>query len=521
MITSNTLRAPLRVVRVALTLGGALGLGAMLEPVAGAGERGEGSAVPAESVMRLDDCIAAAMQQNRQRPASRFAVALAEAQHRQALAGNWPQVALKAAYQRMDEAPDFLFPASQMGIPPQTTTVPAGTALITVPAGVLGPVAVQLPVTTPAQTVTTAGQLFPIPAQDVKLADPTSFFGSVNATWLLFDGGMRRGFREQAAGQVEMMKADARRTDLEIVDAVKRYYFGTVLAHQLCTVGRDTLGRMEATLALTETMYQQGSGRVKKTDFLDNKVMVESLRAMLPLLERNEAMGRAALANTMGLPWNASIRPADAEIALPPAPPGLERLAGDVYQFNPDWARVEAALRALEGGVRTARSGHAPKVALTGELHRWANDYDAGVATRGNKQGYTVGVGLEVPLFDGFLTREKVAAARARVAQLKEQQLLLKEGLGLQLKEVFLGLAASRDAETATHAALQAAEENRALTTRAYHDELVDTEKMIRTQLMEALMAAQHYKTRYDLAAGQARLELIVGTGVRQQWEGR
>lgn len=482
------------------------------------------SAAPASDSaveMRLDECLAAAMQHNRQRPASRFAVAMAEAQHRQALSGYWPHATLKAAYERMDQAPDFLFPASQMGVPPQTITVPAGTALITVPAGVLAPVAVQLPVTTPAQTISTSGQLFPIPAQDIKLMDPDSLYASVNATWLLYDGGMRKGYREQAAGQIDMLKADAHRTDLEIVDSVKRYYYGAVLARQLHELGRDTLARMEATLSLTETMYKEGSGKVQKTDYLDNKVMVESLRAMVSLLEKNEAMAQAALANTLGLPWTASVRPADKELPLAPFNENLDGLVGTAYQFNPDWAKVEAGLRALEGGVTTAKSGYAPKLALTGELHKWWNSYDSGVATSTNKDGYTVGIGFEIPIFDGFLTRNKIAEAQARVAKLKEEQFLLKEGIGLQIKDAFLGLVAAQKSERATFEAMTAAQENRDLNARAYQSELVETDKMIRAQLMEALMSAQHYKTRYDFVALRSRLDLLVGTGILDKLESR
>ena len=471
--------------------------------------------------MGLEDCINAAVQNNRRRPAARIAVAIAEAQHRQALSGYWPHVTLQAAYQRMDEAPDFIFPAGQMGVPPQSITVPAGTAMITVPAGVLAPVAVQLPVATPAQTITTSGQLFPIPAQDVKLMDRDSGVASVSAQWLLYDGGMRRGYREQAAGLIDMMKAEAHRTDLEIVDTVKCYYYGAVLAAQLHELGRDTLARMEATLNLTETMYREGSGKVQKTDYLDNKVMVESLRAMVNLLEKNEAMAQAALANTMGLPWNASVLPRDEEIPPGPVPAGLDGLVSGAYQFNPDWAKVEAALRSLEGGVITARSGHAPKLALTGELHQWWNSYDAGMATAANKAGYTVGLGFEVPLFDGWLTRNKVAEARARLAKLKEEQLLLKDGLGLQVKDAFLGLVAAQKSQQATRDAMTAAQENRDLTTRAYQNELVETEKMIRAQLMEALMAAQHFKTRYDVVALRSRLDLLVGTEVLARLDGR
>lgn len=476
-------------------------------------------APPAASmtVRTLADCLETALQNNRRRPASQLAVAIAEAQHRQALSGYWPHATLKAAYQRMDEAPNFLFPAGQMGVPPQTVTIPAGTALINVPAGVLAPVAVQLPVETPAQSITSAGQVFPIPPQEVKLMDPDSTMASVNVTWPLYDGGMRKGYREQALGQIEALKADARRTDLEITDTVKRYYYGAILAAQVHQVGRDTLERMEATLRLTETMYKEGSGKVKKTDYLENKIMVESLRAMVALLEKNTAMAQAALANTLGLPWTASVRPADPELPAAEFSGNLDALVGAAYEFNPDWAKVEAGLRALEGGVTTARSGHAPKIALIGELHQWWNRYDAGMATDRNKQGYTLGIGLELPLFDGFLTRQKIAEARARVAKLKEEQFLLKDGLGLQIKDVFLGLAAAQQSARATLDAQTAATENRDLTTRAYQNELVETEKMVRSQLMEALMTAQHLKARYDQLALQSSLGLLVGTELQRR----
>ena len=68
---------------------------------------------------------------------------------------------------------------------------------------------------------------------------------------------------------------------------------------------------------------------------------------------------------------------------------------------------------------------------------------------------------------------------------------------------------------------MNAAEENRDLNTRAYQQELVETEKVIRAQLMEALMTAQHYKVRYDHVALQSQLNLLVGTEVLRRVEGR
>jgi len=469
-------------------------------------------------VLSLKDCLRIAMEKNRRRPASQFAVAMAEAQHRQALAGYWPQVTAKAGWFRLDEAPNFIFPASRMYIPPQTVNVPGGSAAVTIPANAFGPgfppVAVQMPVSFPGQSVTTTAQVFPVPEQNVKLLNPQNFTASGDMTFLLYDGGMRKGYREQALGAVQAAQADARRTDLEITDSIVRLYYGAVLARQLHQVGKDTLARMEVTLELTESMYKNAAGKVNMTDYLDNVVMVETIRSLVAELAKNEAAAEAALAYTMGLSWNATVRPSDEEMPYHPFAGNLEELVTTAYEFNPDWAKLEAGLRALDGAVSTARSGYYPKVAFTGELHRWWNSYTAGTATAANKAGWTIGAGMEIPVFDGFLTKNKVAEALARVAKLKEEKVLLREGIGLQLRESFLSLDAASKTYQATNRAMGAAQENRDLTSRAYQSELVETEKVIRAQLFEALMSAQYLKARYDLVAIESQISLVVGQEV-------
>lgn len=464
----------------ATVLGRSLAVGLLLfVPVTNSARAQEATAaVDAPDSVRtwtLEECLATALENNHLRPASQFAVAAAEAQHRQALAGYWPQVNFRGGYQHLDESPNFLFPASSIKIDALT---------------------------------------FPVPEQDITLMDPDSFLGSASLIWLLWDGGMRKGYGEQAQGQLEMLQHEARRTDLEIIDTVKRYYYGAVLARQLHEIGSLTLERMEATLDLTETMYKEGSGTVKKTDFLDNKIMVESIRSLVAVAEKNEAMAQAALANSMGMPWTESARPAATEIPFAPFSADLEQMVGAAYEFNPDWGKLEAGLKARSGAVRTAKSGYFPKVALTGDLHKWWNDLSTGMATDANKDGWAVGVMMEVPLFDGFLTRNRVAETRARWKETNEKGLLLREGIGLWVKDIVLGLATTQKQYQATLDAMQAAAENRDLNTRAYQNELVETEDVIRSQLVEALMQVQHYKMRYDHLALRARLDLVVGTEV-------
>ena len=329
---------------------------------------------------------------------------------------------------------------------------------------------------------------------------------------------MREGYREQAIGQVAMLKEEVKRTDLEIADTVTRYYYGAVLAGRMNQLATDTLARLEATLSVTETFYK-GGGTVKKTDWLENKVTVEGIRLLAVKIAKNEVMAQAALANTMGLSWDRRVRPKDTEIPFSPLVVDLNELVSTAYAFNPDWNKIEAGLRAAEGILKTAKSDHFPKLALFGNVSRWWNEHDSGLATDVNKKSWEVGVGVEIPIFGGFLTQSKVAEAKARLAMIKEQQFLLEEGIGLQMKRIFLDLDAARKSYECSKEALEAARENRSLNIRAYQSELVETGSVIRAQLMEAIVAAQHQKIRYDYVALKSKLNLLVGTEVLKQLE--
>jgi outer membrane protein len=471
--------------------------------------------------LNLQECLNIAKKRNQSQPASRFALQAAEALHRQAMAAYWPQITLRGAYELMDEPRNFLFPGRTFAVPGGSFQTPGGS--INIPANAFGP---GLPAQNAAipvgpQNVSIPGMQFHLPDQDIKLYDRSSWYATLEAKWLLWDGGKREGLADQARAGVDAARAAAHRTDMEVSDSVKRHYYGAVVARQMNQLGQDTLARMEATLSLTETLYKEGSGRVKKTDYLDNKVMVETLRSAVALLEKNEAMTRASLAYTMGLTWKDSIIPKDQEVPYQPSNTDLEALVSQAYSFSPDWQTIEAGIRAAEGAVRTAKSGHFPRVFLKGDLHRWWNDANEGYATDENKQGWTITVGIELPIFKGFLTRNRISRARADLNKVKAERVLLREGIGLKVRDIVLGLGAAEKRYQATLEAKETATENRDLNTRAYQNDLVETGDVIRAQIMEAIMAAQHYKMRYDHATLLSKLNLVVGTEVKREMERR
>ena len=431
----------------------------------------------------LEACIEIALENNRHRPASRLAVEIAEAQHRQALSARWPQVSLTTALTRRDDDPVFIFPEET-----STYAISLGTQ--------------------PLETTVT------VPDKHVMLMDRTHFTATVDLVYPLYTGGLRRAVARQAEAGVTAARQEARRTDLQVVVDVRRMYWGAVLSRELAAIGQEALDRLEVTLELTENLYRRGSGRVMKTDFLKHKVVVESVRSLVARLAGNEPLSRAALANTMGLAWDREVEPATREIPFEAYPGELEDLVADAYRFNPDWGRLEAGLTALEARIDEAKSGRLPKVALIGQVQALANPHDKGIVGPDEKRSWLAGVAVELPLFDGFLTRHRIGEARARLARLEHQQVLLREGLGLQVKAIFLELRRVQSQEEAAGAALAAAHDNRRLNVRAYQDDLVEMQDVIEAQLMESFVRARYQLVRFGHAVARAQLEFVIGREV-------
>ncbi len=466
---------------------------------------------PAADTFDLRRCLELALENGHRHKAAASGVDVARAEQAQAVSSHYPQVSAGLTYTRLDHDPNFEFPASIIAVP--ASSFQTSPITITLPANAFGPQLppVNVPLQVPGTTVQIPAQAMQIPPQTVELMDRNLWTGSLSAVYALYTGGLAGARITQARAGVEVARQEQRRTDLEVVYDVTRAYYGVVLAHQLAVLGRDTLTRMEATLELTEQLFKTGSGRVKRTDYLRNKSMVEAIRAMVADLDSQERTATAGLEAAVEWDHPGGIRVADQELTFTPGDARLEQALSRAYGGSPELARVQAAIAASAAEIDAARAGHLPTVGLFADLHLFGNSYDQGLMTTENKVTWSVGFGVDVPIFQGFRVVNQVRAARAGHDKLVQQLASLRDGIAAQVKSTCYAIEKAQAQQKATHDAYQAATENRELTIRAYQDDLVDTKEVIEAQLTEALLAAQHFKVLYDNLEAQARLALIVG----------
>lgn len=456
------------------------------------------SATAAERLDNLlvDQAIQIALQNHRSMQVSQAALEMAEAQFQQAMAAFGPKLNLEAGVQRADQDRTFTFNGSVQ------------TPVMSIPA-----LAAVLPPGTPASFATIPSQTLPMDMK-VKMFDRNVTKASLNFTYPLYTGGKEQAIQGMARKGADIAREEKRKTELEIVRDVRKYYTGAQFAGQMEQLASDTLERFQALEDLTERLYQNASLKVKKTDYLRSKTTTAFTRSMLQEAKYASSLSKEALINAMGLPLNSPISLAP-DTALPAFNGELDMLIADAMKFNPDKQRLELAVLAADYKIDDAKSGHLPTIGIEASTYKVWNSFKGGLFNDDNRDGWTIGIGVKWDIFDSGLTKAGVDAARAAKIKLEAQRVLLDNGLALQIKDDFMRIQRSR-AQAEDNAKAQAlAEENRKLHVRAYQEEMVETKDVIEAQIIESFTSTNLYRARYELRTALADLDYRVGQALQ------
>jgi outer membrane protein len=447
------------------------------------------STVAAERLenLTLDQATEIALQNHRSLRVSQASLDMAEAQYRQAMAAFRPKVGLTTGFERADQDRSFTFEGS--------FAVDPGAVFGGGP-GTMGP-ARDLPI-----------------SMDVKLFDRDVTTAALTLSYPLYTGGKQEAITAMARTGVAIAREGQRKSALDVVRDVNKYYNGAQYARQMAQLSSDTLARFEVLDELTERLYQNTSLKVKKTDYLRSKTTTALVRSTAQEGQYAATLSQDALANAMGLPLGTRLSLA------PPTPPAdfdvnLEALISDAMAFNPDKQQLELAHQVAGYKIDEAKSGYLPVIGLEASVHQFWNSYKSGLINDANRQGWTIGVGLKWDLFDSGLTKANVDAAQAAKIRLEAQRELFDNGLALQIKDDVMRIQRSRAQVRDNAKASELAQENRQLNARAYEEEMVETKDVIEAQLIESFAAASHFRAIHELQAARADLEYRVGKALK------
>lgn len=308
---------------------------------------------------------------------------------------------------------------------------------------------------------------------------------------------------------VQSYGADAARADLDntasqIVLGVKQAYYGILQSKQSSEAYGQAVVQFGQHLDQARKFYEVGTK--PKIDVTNAEVDLSQARLNLLKADNALRIARITLNNAMGVPDAPGYEVKDST-GYQDYPIDLATALKRGYDARGDLASATAKREAAERSIDLARTGYYPVLSGNAGYGWTGRDFPL------DKQ-WTVGAGLDFPLFSGFLTRSQVEEARANLEVARSNEENIRQGIRFEVEQAFSNLTESRERIVLTELTVKQARENRELAQGRYAAGVGNT-----IEVTDALTLEVNAKTAYINALSDYRLaiaSLEKAMGVKQ-----
>lgn len=257
---------------------------------------------------------------------------------------------------------------------------------------------------------------FAVPSLNAWSAD-------VQLRYVLFAGG-----RNWAALQREQFLLGAAMTELQaVVNTVllqtRERYFAALLAQEQIKVQEQNIKLLGEELRDAQSRFRAGT--VPQFHVLRAEVALANGRAPLIRARNDLRLALEELVRVLGLPrrsGEAETLRVRGQMRFEPYEVELGEALAAARARRPELRQLEQLIAANQYGVRAARAGYAPEISSF--LGYGADKSRFSTSFRDYFSGWTAGVGVNWPIFDGLATHGRIVQAQANLtaAQLDQEQ---------------------------------------------------------------------------------------------------
>jgi len=338
-------------------------------------------------------------------------------------------------------------------------------------------------------------------------SSPQGYSAALSVRQLLFDSGRTPALIRQAESGASATLATRDQVEQVVVFGARQAYFGVLSTEQVLLV--RTQGQELAALNLRAAQARYQEGIAPKADV--TKAEVEFANAQLDAIRAQNGvqLAYASLNNAVGLPPTTRLTLVQ-EMPAPIARSGMETLLAAAYQDRPELTRARAAVEAARAAMTVAGSVVKPTLFATIGTD-WASNSPT------TDPGWTTGLALSFPLWDGGGTAARVRQTRAEMESAQAAYDNAMQQVGLEVQQAYLNVSEADQRITTAEKLVAQAEENYRIAQGRYAGgvgpmiDVVDAE----TALTAARTA--YAQARYDAQVTRARLDLAVGSRFRPE----
>lgn len=276
---------------------------------------------------------------------------------------------------------------------------------------------------------------------------------SISLSYLVFDFGGRAGTIEAAKQRAIATNLTHNATVNDVVLQVESSVFSYLTTLALRDAQVTAVSEARADTAATEARLRVGVGTLG--DVLQARTALAQARVQLETLEGDLLTARGNLAIAMGLPANTrfdipDVRAPDSVVDVAAS---VDTLIGRAITLRPDLASIQAQANALAAEIRVARSAGYPALTLSSTAS-YVRTLQTNIGSASNLSGhsYSLLLGLQIPIFNGFSREYEVRVARDEYTAGLAQVTSTRQQITVQ---VFTSYAALRAATQRVAAAVE------------------------------------------------------------------
>jgi len=322
--------------------------------------------------------------------------------------------------------------------------------------------------------------------------------------YLLLDGGGR--FARLQGAEAVLLDANFQHnaTLQDVALKVEEAYYQLLEAKELERVARQTVRQTQYHVDVAGARYKNGI--VARSDVL--KADTEKAEADFQLVRaRSQArIARGRLANSMGMRPSQSFEVAE----LPPNPhqqemADIKRLMAEAATRRPELYAAFARVESDRAKVDEAKARYWPKITLNAD-YGWRDRTFVPA-----RYEWSFGMGVSLPLFDGFNREHTVRRAKSDLAVTTAEYDNLLRGVELEVWTAYLQLIEAGKSIKAARAFVTSAEENTRVTEGEYKNGTASIIEVTDAQTARATANVRLVQVRLDWYTAMARLERAIG----------
>jgi outer membrane protein len=277
---------------------------------------------------------------------------------------------------------------------------------------------------------------------------------NLTAMWPIFSGGRTYYGYKAAGGRAEAATQMLRGTEVEVAMQARLDYVAVLREQENARVTGELSRQTVERLRVTREEFD--AGRVARVNVLRDEAEQANVIQMDTMARNRVELALVALKTTLGVDLASPIAVAEA-LRYEPLTVSVEAGTRQALASHPDVQAAARQVEASEAEIRVALARYFPELAVTW-MYDWQRVHDRGEPITG-PEGYSAGVVLTIPLFDGFMRDNAVATARAKRDRARELEMQARQQVAKDVTQAALMLAAAEQNVEASRKGLVQAEE--------------------------------------------------------------